>query len=69
MEKAKQDGCETVSAHIVSVTVTLSPENSHPAAPVIVVVSPPQTPEPEPPRIEYEEAYQAGAGYPEPRNP
>jgi hypothetical protein len=60
MEKAKQDGCETVSAHIVSVTVTLSPENSRPPAPVIAAVPAPQPPEPQPPRIEYEEAYQPG---------
>ena len=60
MERAKQDGCEAASAHIVSVTVTLAPENSRPTAPVVVVVSPPASPEPEAPRIEYDEAYQAG---------
>jgi hypothetical protein len=60
MERARQDGCEAASAHIVSVTVTVPPENSRPAAAVIIVAPPTQTPEPEPPRIEYEEAYQAG---------
>jgi hypothetical protein len=60
VERAKADGCEAASAHIVSVTVTLAPENSRPSAPVIVVMPPPETPEPEAPRIEYEEAYKAG---------
>jgi hypothetical protein len=59
LQNARRDGCEASSAHIVEMSVTLTPEDSRSAAPIIIVTSPAQDPEPKP-EIAYEEAYQAG---------
>jgi hypothetical protein len=68
IEKARRDGCESVSVHIVEVTVALTPDankqqNTQPAPAPVIIVNPtpvPQTSDTQPPRIEYQEAYQAG---------
>jgi hypothetical protein len=65
MSNARRDGCEETSAYIVETTVTLTPDDTRPATPVIVVLPPQNTQQPEPPQesspaIEYEEAYKAG---------
>jgi hypothetical protein len=63
LEKARNDGCDATSAHIVATTVTLTPGNTRSVPPVIIIV-PPQTQDETPsapePVIEYQEAYQAG---------
>jgi hypothetical protein len=59
LQNARRDGCEAASAHIVEMSVTLSPGDSRPVTPIIIVTPPAQASE-HPPRIDYQEAYQAG---------
>lgn len=63
MTNARRDGCEETSAYIVETTVTLTPDDTRPVAPVIIVAppqNPPQESKPVIEVVEYEEAYKAG---------
>ena len=63
MANARRDGCEETSAYIVETTITLTPDDKRPAAPVIIVATPqnpPQESKPVVEVIEYDEAYRAG---------
>jgi hypothetical protein len=61
LANARRDGCEENSAYIVETTVTVTPGDTRPVAPVIIITPAPLPPPPKPePEVEYQEAYKAG---------